>query len=76
MTAFLLAMTVAATPSYADGISLRTAFHVHTTFSDGSHSLEELASRASQEGIDVIILFDHLRKHPCSCYSLSAYLPR
>ena len=63
MTAFLLAMTVAATPSDADRIPLRTAFHVHTTFSDGSHTLEELTSRASQEDIDAIILSDHFETH-------------
>ena len=63
VTALVLAMSVAATPSYADRIPLRTAFHVHTTFSDGSHSLDKLASRASQEGIDVLILADHFERH-------------
>jgi hypothetical protein len=61
VTALVLAMSVAAAPSHADRIPLRTAFHVHTTFSDGSHSLDELASRASQEDIDVIILSDHFQ---------------
>jgi hypothetical protein len=32
---------------------------VHTTFSDGSHRVEEITARAKKEGIDVVVLTDH-----------------
>lgn len=37
----------------------RGDFHVHTTFSDGHHSPQELAQMAKAEGLDFIAVTDH-----------------
>lgn len=39
--------------------SLRAAIHVHSTMSTGSLSLESLARRAEQQGLDVLILSEN-----------------
>ena len=54
----LTVLMTAATPD-TERLALRAAVHIHTTFSDGSHSVEEIAKRAGQEGIDVVVLGDH-----------------
>ena len=33
--------------------------HVHTTFSSGQHSIEELVSKAKEKGLEVLCLTDH-----------------
>lgn len=33
--------------------------HVHTTFSSGQHSIEELVSKAKEKGLEVLVLTDH-----------------
>lgn len=40
-------------------LELRAAIHVHTTFSDGKHSVEEIAEKARNAGVDVVVLGDH-----------------
>lgn len=40
-------------------ISLRAAFHVHSTMSTGTLSLESLATRAEQQQLDVLILSEN-----------------
>lgn len=42
-------------------MDLRVAFHVHTTFSDGEHTVEDIARRAAGEGIDAVVLADHFQ---------------
>ena len=54
----LVAALTAVTPQTGN-VVLRTALHVHTTFSDGSHTVEEIAQRAREEGIDAVLLGDH-----------------
>ena len=43
----------------AEEMVLRAAVHIHTNFSDGRHSVDEIAQRAAGAGIDVVILNDH-----------------
>ncbi len=46
--------------SAAEGrVPLRVAIHVHSTASTGTLSLEELAARAEQQGLDAIVLSDN-----------------
>jgi len=40
-------------------LEIEGVYHIHTTFSDGRKSLDEIAKLASQAGIDFIILTDH-----------------
>ncbi|MCC6139902.1 MAG: hypothetical protein IT389_04715 [Nitrospira sp.] len=40
-------------------VPLRVAIHVHSTASTGTLSLEELAARAEQQGLDAIVLSDN-----------------
>ena len=59
----LMGLTPAATASAAatetPPISLRAAFHVHSTMSTGTLSLESLAKRAEQQQLDVLILSEN-----------------
>jgi len=43
----------------AEETVLRAAVHIHTDFSDGQHSIDEIAERSARAGIDVVILNDH-----------------
>ena len=38
---------------------LQGVYHVHTTFSDGHATVDEVAARAAREGVDFVILTDH-----------------
>jgi len=42
-----------------DDIQLPGAVHVHTRFSSGKYTIEELVVMAKQKGIDVLVLTDH-----------------
>ncbi len=59
MNVLVLVTALAAATPQAGSVALRTALHVHTTFSDGSHTVEEIAQRAREEGIDAVLLGDH-----------------
>ena len=59
MNVLVLVTALAAATPQAGSVVLRTALHIHTTFSDGSHTVEEIAQRAREEGIDAILLGDH-----------------
>lgn len=49
-------------PSPADGlVELRGAYHIHSTFSDGKKSVEEIILTAQRNSLDFIILVDHGR---------------
>ncbi|MFO0707251.1 MAG: glycosyltransferase [Nitrospira sp.] len=58
----VLALSVLGAVSPADAASrmpLRVALHVHSTASTGTLSLEELATRAEQRGLDALVLSDN-----------------
>ena len=38
---------------------LQGVYHVHTTFSDGHATVDEIAARAAREGLDFVVLTDH-----------------
>ncbi|MFQ5791493.1 MAG: PHP domain-containing protein [Acidobacteriota bacterium] len=59
MTGLLVALATVASGANHPERALRAAFHVHTTFSDGSHTVVEVARFAAEAGIDVVILNDH-----------------
>jgi hypothetical protein len=44
-----------------DGIELCAVIHVHSTFSSGRYSLEELVDKAGRLGVDVLVPTDHDR---------------
>jgi hypothetical protein len=54
-----LAATVSADSNAPTRLSLRAAIHVHSTVSTGMLSLESLAKRAEQQGLDVLILSEN-----------------
>jgi DNA polymerase (family 10) len=48
--------------TFADLVTLAdvtTAFHCHTTYSDGKHSIEEMAAAAAEAGMQAITITDH-----------------
>lgn len=53
------ATTVSAAATGPSSGSLRAAFHVHSTMSTGTLSLEALAKRAEQQQLDVLILSEN-----------------
>lgn len=52
-------LPVPALPATEPRIPLRVAIHVHSTASTGSLSLDALATRAEQQGLDAIVLSDN-----------------
>ena len=56
------AAATAASPGQAGGgvtRELQGVYHVHTTFSDGHATVDEIAARAAREHLDFIVLTDH-----------------
>jgi PHP domain len=55
------AAAAAASPSPGGGVTreLQGVYHIHTTFSDGHATVDEIAARAAREHLDFIILTDH-----------------
>ena len=45
--------------SAAEYMQLPGVIHVHSTFSSGRHSMDELVSMAEEKGLEVLILTDH-----------------
>src|SRR6185312_5279909 len=41
------------------GVWIKADTHTHTKFSDGSHTVEEVAAKAEQFGCDVLAITDH-----------------
>lgn len=54
-----LVTTASAAATGTSPVSLRAAFHVHSTMSTGTLSLESLAKRAEQQQLDVLILSEN-----------------
>ena len=62
LACFVLMCSLAVSTSPADAASrtpLRVALHVHSTASTGTLTLEELATRAEQQGLDALVLSDN-----------------
>ncbi len=62
VTPQLLPAPSAATPAPhwpANGMTVRGAYHVHSTVSDGTGSIDEIAAAASRAGLQFVILTDH-----------------
>jgi hypothetical protein len=60
---FLVAATVtqSGSASAAEYMQLSGVIHVHSTFSSGKYSIEELVSRAENKNLEVLIVTDHDR---------------
>ena len=56
LVVLLLHVDVAATE---DRTQLSGVIHIHTTFSSGHYSIEELAKKAKEKRLDVLIITDH-----------------
>ena len=62
VTAELLPPPAAATPPphwRPDGMTVRGAYHVHSTTSDGTGSIDEIAAAAARAGLQFVIITDH-----------------
>ena len=60
----LLAPAETSPPATAGGSVLRGAIHVHSLYSDGSGTVEEIAAAAGRAGLDFVILTDHNTLQP------------
>ena len=69
---FVLAVLAAVTPQLpppsaatpaphwpTNGMTVRGAYHVHSTVSDGTGSIDEIAAAAARAGLQFVILTDH-----------------
>jgi len=62
LTPALLPPPAAATPVphwRPDGMTVRGAYHIHSTASDGTGSLDEIAAAAARAGLQFVIVTDH-----------------
>ena len=62
VTPQLLPPPSAATPAphwRTNGMTVRGAYHVHSTVSDGTGSIDEIAAAAARAGLQFVILTDH-----------------
>ncbi len=62
VTPQLLPLPSAATPAphwRTNGMTVRGAYHVHSTVSDGTGSIDEIAAAAARAGLQFVILTDH-----------------
>jgi hypothetical protein len=56
---FLVTLLIPAAGDSEEYIQLAGVVHLHTTFSSGAYSLEELVEKAKEKGIEVLIPTDH-----------------
>jgi DNA polymerase (family 10) len=47
--------------NHAQGVALAAALHCHSTWSDGKHTLEQMARAARERGYDYLAITDHPR---------------